>query len=492
MKRLPRLLAAPWFVRVTGVLLVPFCLFSLYTSVPGFSDYRWVFRDLIPAGLTFGWRAWLPGILFVDVLTLALIALYAVSVCCASHRLKSLPLHKADYFYTALATIAFLVFVAEQWALYRNSVLAHSLLFACAFVLIGHLLTTTLVRLRARRMAATVYWVAVLRVIPLRTFTGAFVLVAVCVTTLVFLANCLGFLGEFVTEVYWLDVNPWGFAERYLLTIGAPALVLVMISVLCSSIIRLTAERERIAEEKLAAERFRTELITNVTHDIRTPLTSIINYIDLIDKKAGKDAQLQEYVSVLSRKSVRLKSLVNDLLDATKASAGNVDVTLELIDLAEIIGQVVGDFDDALHAASLSYVGPGVNHPVMIRADGRHLYRVLENLFANVVKYAMPGTRVYVSIADAEQTVALSIKNTSRDELNITPDELLQQFVRGDEARTAEGNGLGLFIAERLTHLMGARLILAINADLFEVNLKFAKPPAAAAENTKNSSALEG
>jgi signal transduction histidine kinase len=249
----------------------------------------------------------------------------------------------------------------------------------------------------------------------------------------------------------------------------------MVISVLCRSIIRLTADREKVVEEKLAAERFRTELITNVTHDIRTPLTSIINYVDLIDKLEIEDTALQEYVLVLQNKTVRLKSLVNDLLDASKASTGTMEVTLELLDLSELMGQVVGDFDDAMRAADLTYVNPYADHPVFILADGSLLWRVLENLFANIVKYAMPGTRVYVEIGEGEQSVTLTLKNTSKDKLNIPPSELLQQFARGDQARTAEGNGLGLYIAERLIDLMGAHLTLTINADLFEVRLVFPK-----------------
>jgi signal transduction histidine kinase len=303
---------------------------------------------------------------------------------------------------------------------------------------------------------------------------------AIAITTLVFLVNSYVYFHEIVSEVYYLDIQPLRYLEKYILSICAPVVVLVVINVLCRSIISLTAQRERIAEEKVAAERFRAELITNVTHDIRTPLTSIINYVDLIDKLDIQDAELREYVAVLKGKSVRLKSLVNDLLDASKASTGNMEVTVETIELLEVVGQVVGGFDDALLAADLTYVNPDANRPIAILADGRHLYRVLENLFANVVKYAMPGTRVYIAVEESAQQVALSIKNTSKNELNISPEELLQQFVRGEQARSAEGNGLGLFIAEHLTRLMGASFALSINADLFEVEMVFSKPSAPA------------
>lgn len=226
-------------------------------------------------------------------------------------------------------------------------------------------------------------------------------------------------------------------------------------------------------EEKMKSERFKTELITNVSHDIKTPLTSIINYVDLIKKEEITDPTMTEYVDVLDRQSVRLKKLIEDLMEASKASTGNIAVHFEECNVDVLLTQVIGEFEDKLMAIGLEVVVDKPEEPVMVIADGRHMWRVLDNLMNNVCKYAQPNTRVYVSLVKEGQTASIVFKNISKTALNIPSDQLMQRFVRGDSSRHTEGSGLGLSIAQSLTELMNGNLKLDIDGDLFKVTLKF-------------------
>ena len=226
-------------------------------------------------------------------------------------------------------------------------------------------------------------------------------------------------------------------------------------------------------EDQMKSERMKTELITNVSHDIKTPLTSIVSYVDLLKKQEMPTPEAREYLEVLDRQSARLKKLTEDLVEASKASTGNLTVELEPTDLNVLLGQTAGEYAERLKARELELVmTPSAVSPVIL-ADGRLLWRVFDNLLSNIRKYAQPGTRVYLTCeADGDRATVL-FRNISASPLNISADELMERFVRGDEARSTEGSGLGLAIARDLTGLQGGTFDLAIDGDLFKVRLAF-------------------
>lgn len=241
-------------------------------------------------------------------------------------------------------------------------------------------------------------------------------------------------------------------------------------------------------EHRLKSEKLKTELLTNVSHDIKTPLTSIINYVDLLKKTDPQPDEAKEYAAVLERQSQRLKKLLEDLIEASKASTGNISVSLAPTDAAELLRQSIGEYNERLKACSLSPVLRIGTADCTITADGRLLWRVFDNLLGNIVKYAMPGTRVYLDVSAYGSKTEISLKNISRDELNIDTDELMERFVRGDASRATEGSGLGLSIARSLTECMGGAFALQIDGDLFKVTLSFDAPevPPAAPDATED------
>lgn len=228
-------------------------------------------------------------------------------------------------------------------------------------------------------------------------------------------------------------------------------------------------------EERMKSERFKTELITNVSHDIKTPLTSIINYVDLLEKEDLHNETAQEYLEVLERQSSRLKKLIEDLIEASKASTGNLPVHLERLEAGIFMTQTVGEFEEKTKAAGLDLVIEKPETPVYIMADSRHFWRVIDNLMNNICKYAQSGTRVYINLEVKEAQVSITFRNTSKYPLNISSDELMERFVRGDASRNTEGSGLGLSIANSLMDLMGGTFRLYVDGDLFKVVLGFAE-----------------
>ena len=226
------------------------------------------------------------------------------------------------------------------------------------------------------------------------------------------------------------------------------------------------------AQKQLKSERMKTELITNVSHDIKTPLTSIINYVDLMEKPHSPQEQ-QAYLEVLSRQSQRLKKQVDDLMEMSKASTGNMAVEISQVDATEAVNQALGEFADKLEKNQLIPVFRQPESEIHMMADGRLVWRVLSNLLSNTVKYALPGTRVYIDLMELEGKVVLSLKNISREPLNVSAEELLERFVRGDVSRNTEGSGLGLNIAKSLMELQKGRLELLVDGDLFKVTLIF-------------------
>lgn len=225
-------------------------------------------------------------------------------------------------------------------------------------------------------------------------------------------------------------------------------------------------------EQRMKSERLKTELITNVSHDIKTPLTSIINYVDLL-KKTELPETAREYVDVLDRQSARLSKLTTDLLEASKASTGNVQTNLVETDLVELVNQAVAEYQTKLEQAQLTVVVNAPNAPLIAMLDGTLTWRVLNNLLSNATKYSQTNTRIYIDIAKKNQFAVISVKNISKDSLNINADDLMERFVRGDSSRSTEGSGLGLNIAKSLVEVQKGSLALSIDGDLFKATIAF-------------------
>ena len=225
--------------------------------------------------------------------------------------------------------------------------------------------------------------------------------------------------------------------------------------------------------ERMKSERFKTELITNVSHDLKTPLTSIVTYIDLLQKEDIQDEKAKEYIDTIARQSKKLKKLTEDLIDASKASSGALNVNMERVNISELLRQSSAEYGERMEAVNIT---PVVNMPeedIYVRADGRLLWRVVENLLQNICKHGMPGTRAYLEARTENGRAVVSFKNISQQQLNIPVEELLERFVQGDESRSRGGSGLGLNIAESLTELMKGKLKLSLDGDLFKVELWF-------------------
>ena len=234
----------------------------------------------------------------------------------------------------------------------------------------------------------------------------------------------------------------------------------------------LAGAAQMAAERQMKSERMKTELITNVSHDIKTPLTSIINFVDLL-KKPHSEAEGEQYLEVLDRQSQRLKKLIDDLMDMSKASSGNITVELGDMDAAEAVNQALGEFADKLDRVGLTPVFRHPDFPVIMRADGKLVWRVMSNILSNAVKYAMPSTRLYIDLMVLQGNAVIAVKNISRDQLNVNADELMERFVRGDISRNTEGSGLGLNIAKSLVELQRGQMYLMVDGDLFKVTLIF-------------------
>lgn len=226
-------------------------------------------------------------------------------------------------------------------------------------------------------------------------------------------------------------------------------------------------------EERMKSEHFKTELITNVSHDLKTPLTSIINYVDLLQKESIDNPKAQEYLEVLARQSARLKKLTEDLVEASKASTGNIQMDLTITDMTEFINQIMGEYQERFKSVNLESVVNVPEERVYILADGRSLWRVFDNLLNNICKYSQPNTRVFIEMTAQNDKTIISLKNTSRDLLNIPAADLLERFVRADSSRNSEGSGLGLSIASSLTELQKGTLELFVDGDLFKVVVTF-------------------
>ena len=230
---------------------------------------------------------------------------------------------------------------------------------------------------------------------------------------------------------------------------------------------------QKAVEEGMRSERMKTDLITNVSHDIKTPLTSIINYVELLKRENLKDEKLQGYIQILEEKAQRLKILTEDVIEASKVSSGTITFEKTNINLGEMLYQVEGEFKERFEKKNLTLITTIPVEPIVIHVDGKRMWRVIENIFNNVEKYAMPGSRVYGDLISDKQTIVYSLKNISEQPLNITAEELTERFIRGDMARSTEGSGLGLSIAKSLTQLQGGEFRLYLDGDLFKVIIEF-------------------
>lgn len=229
----------------------------------------------------------------------------------------------------------------------------------------------------------------------------------------------------------------------------------------------------KAVDSKLKSERMKTELITNVSHDIKTPLTSIINYCTLIENEKTDNEKINEYTEVVIRQSNKLKRLIENLVEASKASTGNLEVSLTECDAAMFVSQCSGEYDDKLENSKLTLVTKVASDNLKIRADGKHMWRVFDNLMNNICKYSLEGTRVFLTLEEVGDNVVFTFKNISREPLDISEEELMERFVRGDSSRNTEGNGLGLSIARSLTELQGGTLNVDIDGDFFKAILRF-------------------
>ncbi|EPY6470390.1 histidine kinase dimerization/phospho-acceptor domain-containing protein [Clostridium sporogenes] len=228
-------------------------------------------------------------------------------------------------------------------------------------------------------------------------------------------------------------------------------------------------------EEQVKSERLKTELITNVSHDLKTPLTSIINYIDLLKKEDLSKDEISGYISVLDRKSKRLKALIEDLFEASKMSSGSVELNIEKIDVTALLKQSIAEFEEKIKNSSLKLKFKYNDKKIYTNLDGKKTWRVFENLINNIIKYSQPNTRVYIDLMETDTKIIITMKNISHYEMNFTSDEIFERFKRGDKARNTEGSGLGLAIAKSIVELQGGNLSINIDGDLFKVIIKFNK-----------------
>lgn len=280
------------------------------------------------------------------------------------------------------------------------------------------------------------------------------------------LPNFLG-IGLFGYNMYCF------FHHKSLLHLGFSLLLLFLLVSIDYYSYSISRGLKAAVTEQVKAERLKTDLITNVSHDLKTPLTSIISYVDLLKRENIENPRVQEYITVLEQKSSRLKNLTEDLVEASKASSGNITLDLIPIHYTEILQQSLGEFEDKLAARSLQVLTTLPQEDVLILADGRQLFRVLENLLNNCCKYALLGSRVYIELQKDEEIATFTMKNISEAPLNVSPEELTERFVRGDVSRSTEGSGLGLSIAKSLTKLMNGKMKIEIDGDLYKVSLSF-------------------
>lgn len=281
---------------------------------------------------------------------------------------------------------------------------------------------------------------------------------------LIYFVNKLGYLNEIMKGVHRIKEGEINYKIEEKNDI--------YFSSLANDINNISQGLENSIEQRIKSERMKSELITNVSHDLKTPLTSIINYVELIKKEENIQPEyLKDYVQVLDKKSKRLKILIEDLFEASKASTGNIELELVRLDLKQLLQQSIGELEDKLEEANLSLRVNLTEEDTYVLADGRRLYRVFENLLCNISKYSLKNTRVYIDVTKEDGKIITTMKNISSYELNFDPDEIMERFKRADESRNTEGSGLGLAIARDLVSLQGGKMSIEIDGDLFKVKV---------------------
>ncbi|MCH1965213.1 HAMP domain-containing sensor histidine kinase [Paraclostridium sordellii] len=242
---------------------------------------------------------------------------------------------------------------------------------------------------------------------------------------------------------------------------------------IATSINNINNGLDKALETQLKNERMKTELITNVSHDLKTPLTSIVSYIDILKNNELDNQTTKNYLNILDKKAYRLKNLVEDIFEASKISSGDIELYFEKTDIKELLIQSIVELDDKIESSKLDFIVNTPNEPIFTNIDGKRMFRVFDNLISNIVKYSLSNTRVYIDMYTDCGNVLITMKNISNHKLNITPDELMERFVRGDVSRNTSGSGLGLSIAKNLVNMQGGKLELDIDGDLFKVRLSF-------------------
>ncbi|MCC0649444.1 sensor histidine kinase, partial [Clostridioides sp. ZZV15-6598] len=247
------------------------------------------------------------------------------------------------------------------------------------------------------------------------------------------------------------------------------------ISALSKSINNITDGLEAAVDANIKSERMKTELITNVSHDLKTPLTSILNYVDMLKNNDFDKETINDYINILDKKSQRLKLLIEDIFEASKLSSGDVEFNITKTDIKELLIQSIVELEDKIQISNLDFIIETPEESVLTMIDGKKTWRVFENLIGNILKYSMPNTRVYIDMFIEDENIIVTFKNISNDKLNLKPEELIERFRRGDISRNTDGSGLGLSISQNIIELQNAAMEIIIDADLFKVTLSFKK-----------------
>lgn len=475
-----------------------------YVNLP-VEMYDGCYKEYLIYDLLFDWRFAIAGVtlaMFVLAAGMLLFASVSVNRAGRSGGLRIVSKVPMDGFLVLWTVLAFMLFVLMQRAYYRvlyyyttsfGSVLNASVDSAIAIFCIGVWLSL-LIYLMAGQLGAKSMKERLLHTILSRRIgPGWWVFGVICTNAVIFVLGGL-VIGSFdfliwpliILDVFFLLFTVRFIVEGKRVSNSAKELAAGNLShkvdtkrlhsiwwSLGSSLNQIGEGMSAAVEERMKSERMKTELITNVSHDLKTPLTSIINYVQLLKDDSLAPEVKREYLEILDRQSAKLKKLTEDVVEASKAASGVLAVNTEKLNAGELLEQSVGEFEARMREAGLEPVVQLPDTPVYLAADSALLGRVLENLLTNIVKYAQQGTRVYFDLLLKGESVILSAKNISREPLNISADELMERFVRGDSSRHSEGSGLGLSIARSLTELMGGKLDIILDGDLFKAEIVF-------------------
>ncbi len=458
-----------------------------------------------------GYYSWIEAGMMLGMLSAMCFVLCIIYLTLATGRNdedEKIRLYRLDYVPVEIQLIAFLVYVSVLFAFcvrvgQKEWDIASSLILAGTLVFISDAVLLTIYLSLVRKIKADIFVSSSLLDWSVRTIKKGLMIQSVARRTviefIVTIATALIFAYIAFTAGYW-----WAFWGLGIIILAAGITLLrqanqrtQIIKVITeisngnlgyklneseyNGECRIMAEKinsigmglSNAVEENLKSERLKTELITNVSHDIKTPLTSIINYVHLIKMEHIQNEKIEKYVDILEKKSLRLKQLTEDLMEVSKISSGNIELDMQVINMVELIYQTGGEFNEIFEDKGLTIITRLPKEPVMIFADGSRLWRVVQNLYNNAAKYALKDTRVYVELKVEEGWAEFSMKDISEQALDVDSDDLSQRFVRGDESRGTEGSGLGLSIARSLTNLMGGTFRINLDGDLFTVSIIF-------------------